>query len=646
MRDAAPPTSDLAALEARAGATSSGVATLAVGAVLVAALYFGREVFVPLALAILLSFALGPLVLMLRHWHVNRLFAVVAVVGLAFALIIGTGALVGSQLANLTESLPQYQANISQKILSLRETTTSSGLLGRAAKTLSDVGNEIAKPNAGGGVTTQNGLAPLAPSIQPQSPIPVEIRQSNPPPFQLLVQISGPVLRPLVTTGIVVVFVIFFLLQRQDLRDRFISLAGAGDLQRTTHALDDAARRLSRYLLSQTAVNASLGLLVGTGLWLIGVPNPVVWGILMMLMRFVPFIGTVVAIAFPAALAVAIDPGWSMLLWVVGLFLVAEAVTSQVIEPWLYGHNTGLSPVAVIVAAAFWALLWGPVGLLLSTPLTMCLVVLGRHVQRLRFLEVLLGDRPALALEESFYQRILADDPDEAAHQAEGFLKDQTLAAYYDEVAIKGLALAQLDVNRGVLGHAYRARIKEAVEWVIDDLSDHDDGSAPPSDEAAAPPSALSQDELAPDWQGTAVLCIAGRGSLDEAVAAMLAQLLERRGITTRVVPSDAVTVAKLSRLDVTGVQIACLSYLEPGSFANPRYLVRRLRRRLPKAVIIDGFWTLTAQVVEERSALTTTGADIVVTSLRQAVEQVVKAAREAAQVDVRQVARPTAKTS
>ena len=335
-----------------------------------------------------------------------------------------------------------------------------------------------------------------------------------------------------------------------------------------------------------------------------------------------------------------------MLIWVVGLFLVAEGVASQVIEPWLYGHNTGLSPVAVIVAAAFWALLWGPVGLLLSTPLTMCLVVLGRHVQRLQFLEVLLGDRPALAPEESFYQRILADDPDEAAHQAEGFLKDQTLAAYYDLVAMKGLALAQLDVNRGALDHTHRAKIKEAVEWVIDDLSQHDDAPTPTADETApgaVSPMPLSQEELAPGWQGTAVLCIAGRGSLDEAAAAMLAQLLERRGIRTRVVPSEAVSVSNLSQLDVTGVQIACLSYLEPGSFANPRYLVRRLRRRLPKAKIVDGFWTLTAQETEERNALTTTRADVVVTSLRQAVDQVVKAAREAAGVTLTPEAPPTA---
>ncbi|HZU89390.1 MAG TPA: AI-2E family transporter, partial [Stellaceae bacterium] len=239
----------------------------------------------------------------------------------------------------------------------------------------------------------------------------------------------------------------------------------------------------------------------------------------------------------------------------------------------------------------------------------------------------------------SFYQRMLADDPDEAAHQAEAFLKDKPLSAYYDEVALKGLALAQLDVNRGALDHAHRVRIKEAVDWVIDDLSDHDDGSLPTiedgASEVASLPSVLSPEELAPHWRGTAVLCIAGRGSLDEASAAMLAQLLEKHGIAARVVPSEAVSVANLFRLDVTGVQVACLCYLEPGSFAHPRYLVQRLRRKLPQAQIVDGFWTLTEQEAEERNALPETRADLLATSLRQAVEQVLNAAKEAARADL-----------
>lgn len=611
----------------------SRLGTLAVAVITIAALYFGREVFVPLALAVLLSFALGPPVSVLRGWHINRVPAVIAVVGFAFVVILGISALIGTQLAGLARDVPLYQANISEKIHALKDNTGSGGVVGRAAKTLSELGNEIAKPAD----TTANGTEVPALGVQQQQPLPVEIRPSASTPLQVLVQVTAPLVQPLVTAGIVVIFVFFFLLQRQDLRDRFIRLAGPRDLSRTTQALDDAARRLSHYLLSQLAVNACLGVLIGTGLWFLGVPNPILWGTLTMLLRFVPYVGTIIAAAFPVALAFAIDPGWSMLFWVAALFLVAEGITGQVIEPWLYGHTTGLSAVAVVIAAAFWTLLWGPVGLLLSTPLTVCLVVLGRHVEHLAFLEVLLGDQPALAPAEGFYQRMLADDPDEAAHQAEAFLRDNGLEAYYDEVAMKGLALAQVDVNRGVLGHAHRVRIKEAVEWVIDDLSDHRDASVQALDKEQTQvdlqPSIFTPEELAPNWRGKAVLCVAGRGSLDEAAAAMLAQLLERRGLGARVVPFEAVSVANVSQLDVTDVQMACLSYLEPGSFANPRYLVQRLRRRLPRAKIVDGFWTLTAQEAEERKALTATRADLLATSLRQAVDQIVDAARTAASV-------------
>jgi len=639
MRNTVPVAAEFHRVEGHSGTSFTGMGSLAVGVITIAALYFGRDVFVPMALAVLLSFALGPPVLLLRRWHIGRVPSVIAVVMLAFAMIVGIGALIGSQLAHLAENLPGYQSNITEKIRSVRDTTTGGGVVERAATMLSDLGNEITRPRETAGRTAAPAPVAVARGAQPQKPVAVEIRQSDPTPLQLIAQVAGPLLQPLATAGIVVVFVIFFLLQRQDLRDRFIRLAGARDLRRTTQALDDAARRLSRYLLIQTGINAGLGVLIGAGLWLIGVPNPALWGILAMLLRFVPYIGPVIAAAFPVALAVAVDPGWSMLVWVVGLFVVAEGIAVQAVEPWLYGQSTGLSGVAVVVAAAFWTLLWGPVGLLLSTPLTMCLMVLGRHVEHLQFLEVLLGDRPALAPEESFYQRLLADDPDEAAHQAETFLKNQPLSAYYDEVAIKGLALAQLDVNRGTLDHAHRVRVKEAVEWVIDDLSDHRDETATVLEAGAsqvtAPPSVLSREELAPGWRDTPVLCVAGRGSLDEAAAAMLVQLLANRGIGARVVPSNAVSVANLTRLDVAGVQMAFLSYLEPGSFTNPRYLVRRLRRRLPRATIVDGFWTLTAQEALDRDALAATRADGVVTSLRQAVEQTVNAARLAASSDL-----------
>jgi predicted PurR-regulated permease PerM len=615
---------------------------LAVAVVIVVSLYFGREVFVPMALAVLLSFALGPLVLLLRRWHLGRVPAVIAVVLLAVSIIGGIGTFVGNQLAHLAADLPGYQINISQKIHSLQDSTGKGGVVDRSLKMVKNLDKEIEKPAETGDKTAADQPAAPPRSAKQQSPVPVEVRQAAATPLQLIYGVAAPLLQPLTTAGIVVVFVIFFVLQREDLRDRFIRLAGAGDLRRTTIALDDAARRLSRYLLTQTAVNAGFGVLVGSGLWFLGVPNPALWGILGMLLRFIPYIGPIIAAALPMIVALAVDPGWSMLLWTTSLFVVVELTTGQVIEPWLYGHSTGLSGIAVVVAAAFWTLLWGPIGLLLSTPLTMCLVVLGRHVEHLQFLEVLLGDQPALSPEESFYQRILADDPDEASHLAEEFLKENLLSAYYDQIAIRGLALAQLDVNRGMLDHDQRVRIKGAIDAVIDNLCDVPTAGSSAS-LGGVPAPILSSEELAPSWQGTPVLCVAGRGSLDEASAAMLAQLLQKHGIGARVVPSAPVSPPNLFALDTTGVQMVYLCYLEPGSFTNPYYLVRRLRRKLPKATIVDGFWTLKTDEADERNALAKTGADLVATQLHQAVAQVTAAAREAADPDVAAGLRPSA---
>ncbi|HUN51825.1 MAG TPA: AI-2E family transporter, partial [Candidatus Sulfotelmatobacter sp.] len=342
---------------------------------------------------------------------------------------------------------------------------------------------------------------------------------------------------------------------------------------------------------------------------------------LALLLRFVPYIGAIIAALFPAALALATDPGWTMLLWTAVLFLVAEPITSQVIEPILYGRSTGLSPVAVVLAAAFWTWLWGPIGLLLSTPLTLCLVVLGRHVEPLQFLAIAFGDRPALAPEESLYQRMLANDPDEAAFQAEAFLKSKPLAAYYDEVAVKALALAQADVNRGLLDYEHRTQIKAVVDDIIDDLAEHDD----PDTTETAPPA-----EDAPAWGDGVVLCIAGRGALDEAAAAMLAQLLARGGIAAEVIPSSAVAPRHIAQFDLARARLICLSYLEPEGFTNARFLIRRLRRRTEIPLLV-GFWTLEAAEARQLDAREQSGADEVVTSLGAAVETIRRAVRAGA---------------
>src|SRR5690242_4206791 len=456
----------------------SAVATAILAVIIISMLYFGRDIFVPVALAILLSFVLAPLVGILQRIHVPRGLAVVSVVILAFSLIFAMGSLLATQLTQLAGDLPHYQSTISEKIQSFRDTKASRGTLERASDMLKDLGKELDKPKdvpsarASGSVIGSNAPAPL-------TPVPVEVHQPDPGALESLRTLISPLIHPLATTGIIIIFVIFILLQREDLRNRLIRLAGASDLQRTTAALDDAASRLSRLFLTQLILNGSFGVVIGIGLWFIGIPSAILWGILAAALRFVPYIGAVIAAAFPLALAVAVDPGWSMLLWTLALFLTVEPLVGHVVEPMVYGHSTGLSPVAVVASATFWTALWGPIGLVLATPLTVCLVVLGRHVERLEFLDVMFGDRPALSPPEIFYQRVLAGDPTEVSEKAEEFLKERSLSSYYDEVALKGLQLAQVDAERGALDPERLIKIRDAVSEFANNLSEREDRPPP-----------------------------------------------------------------------------------------------------------------------------------------------------------------------
>jgi len=406
--------------------------SLAVMAVLgvIAALYFAKAVFLPLALAILLTFLLAPAVRLLRSWGLPKPLAVVLVVVFAFTVILGIGALVGQQVTKLAQNLPEYQYNIEEKIRSTRG-FAAGGMLERISNFLGDLNQEVRKKND----ISPGGAAPQS-NEERTKPIPVEVHQPDATPVQLAQRVLQPLVDPLTTAGLVVIFVIFFLSQRQDLRDRLIRLAGSHDLQRTTDAINDGAQRLSQYFLAQTALNVLFGLIVGIALTFIGVPNPVLFGILAMVFRFVPYIGAFIAAIFPIALAVAVDPGWSMALMTTALFLVVEPLIGQVIEPLIYGHSTGLTPVAVIIAATFWTWLWGPIGLLLSTPLTVCLGVLGRHIPWLRFLDVMIGDEPPLSPAQSFYQRAIAGDIDEAIDQAVEILPRRSLSYVYDKVVL------------------------------------------------------------------------------------------------------------------------------------------------------------------------------------------------------------------
>jgi len=359
------------------------VALAILGVIIVTALYVGREIFVPVALAILLSFVLASPVGLLQRLRVPRGIAVVGVVLFAFVIIFALGSLIASQLNRLAGDLPRYQATIQSKIQSVRGVAGGSTTLERAAGMLQDLGKELDKPKVG--ALDKTITPPLSNPMgsRPVTPVPVEVLQPDPGALESLRSLIAPLISPLATTGIIVIFVIFILIQREDLRNRLIRLAGSHDLQRTTAALDDAGSRLSRLFLNQLLINTGFGILIGTGLWLIGIPSAVLWGILATVLRFVPYIGSIIAAAFPLALAVAVDPGWSMLAWTAALFFIVEPAVGQIVEPMIYGRSTGLSPVAVVVSATFWTALWGPIGLVLATPLTVCLVVLGRHVERL-----------------------------------------------------------------------------------------------------------------------------------------------------------------------------------------------------------------------------------------------------------------------
>jgi predicted PurR-regulated permease PerM len=612
-------------------------------AIVVAALYFGRDVFVPIALAIILSFVLAPLTRLFQGWGFPRSLSVITVVFVAFAAIFGLGGLIASEIGQLAGNLPRYQATMEQKIKSLRGPTGTTRTLERAADVLQDLRAQINKPK-----TLQSGASaaqnePVPPEPEPR-PVPVEVRQPPPSILESLSVLISPLLHPVATTGIIVIFVIFILLQREDLRNRFIKLAGSRDLQKTTAALDDAARRLSRLFLAQLALNAIFGVVIGMVLWAIGVPSPILWGILAAVLRFVPYVGAVISAVFPLTLAAAVDPGWSTLLWTAALFLIIETITGQVIEPLFHGRSTGLSPVAIIASATFWVALWGPIGLVLSTPLTVCLVVLGRHVERLAFLDVMFGDRPALSPPEIFYQRMLAGDPSEAVDKAEEFLKERSLTTYYDEVALKGLTLAQHDVTRGSLDHNRIETIRASVVELVEDLVDQEDRklSAPPTNDAEAAAAIEPIDASEPDlpvligedldlaWRSEKpLLCAGGSTGLDEAVAVMLAQLLAKHGMGARTEPAAALTTPNIFRLETVGVMMTCICYLDTSSSAHMRYTVRRVRRKFPhaKILLISCLTEGDLEALAER-----TRADAVVSTLRSAVKVCLASARNTVQ--------------
>ncbi len=581
-----------------AAAPLSPTAMILLCATTVAGLYLGRDVLIPLALAILLSFALGPLVTWLYRRGLPRVPAVLTVMLLVTLIIAGFAALVASQLTHLGQNLPTYEANLRIKGREVAAAAPSGGMINRTADLLREFNREIDKITQGPAGDTPDAAAP---TDEPPKPIPVEIHEPPPPPLEALSTFFGPLLQPIATAGIVLVFIVFVLLQREDLRDRMIRLFGMGDVHRATAAISDAAKRIGRYLLMQLVVNLLYGLPIGVGLFLIGVPNALLWGILATVLRFIPYLGPILAAILPIALSFAIDTGWTTPLLTMALFLAVELFVSNVLEPWLYGSSTGLSPLAIIVAAVFWTTLWGPVGLLLATPLTVCLVVLGRHVPQLQFFEVLLGDQPVLAPEVKFYQRLLAGDPHEAEELAEDLLEEQPLAELMDQVVLPALLFADQDRQRGVLEPARAQAVADLVMTIVDDLVE------PLEPQPAPTPAGI---------EGR-VLCLGARYGLDTAAATILAQLLRRRGLTVDIADAGALLRGGTppERYDAV-----CLSYLDPGAVRQARRLLLRVRARLgrgtPACVCLWGCSTEQAA-----KALSITGAGAVAGSIAEAAD-------------------------
>ncbi|MDE2581863.1 MAG: AI-2E family transporter [Rhodospirillales bacterium] len=577
----------------------------------VACLILARAVLIPITLAGLLSFLLAPLMHLLRRLHLGRALSAVLSAVIGLSLVLALGWMIGAQIAGLAGNVPRYQATVEHKIETVRSFVTQ-----HLADVSSRLGYPPSPPAALKGAAPPAATKKTAPPATAKPASPAKPAPAAAPrldiAFQLAKQVLLPVASPLGTAGIVFAVSIFILLQREDLRDRLIRVFGSGDLHRTTIALDEVGRRLSQYYLALLAVNVGFGVAIASGLWAIGVPSPVLWGVLAGLLRFVPYIGSPLAALLPLALSIAVAPGWGMAVSTVLLFAGAELTISQAIEPFLYGRSTGLSPFAVVVAAIFWTWAWGPIGLLLSTPLTVCLVVIGRYVKRLEFLDILLGNRPPLSPVENFYQRLLAGDPDEVEDHAEELLRERTLAAYYDEVAIKGLQMATTDAARGVLSAEHLARVRTAMGTLVEELDEfaerkHEPRRTVGTEETATPP---------------LVLCIAGRSPLDGNAADMLAHLLRRAGFDARPLPHAATSRGRIASLDPAGAAVVVLCYLDlTVTPTHLRFLLRRLRQRLPDRPIVLGLSPADLPAAETTRLLAATGADRVASSLRGLVE-------------------------
>jgi predicted PurR-regulated permease PerM len=524
-----------------------------------AILYFGQPILIPIVLSVLLTLLLAPAVRALQTIGIPKTIAVISVTVVSFAILFMLAALVAAAVANLAADLPHYESNLREKAQNLKLATSGSYTLQRAANVLHDLQSELETERP---VTGKDEVA--------VKPIPVEVRDTKFGPFDPVISVVGLLVHPITQVGIVILMVIFILFNREDLRNRLIRLAGTGDIHRTTAALDEAGRRLSRLFLTQLLVNATTGAFIGLCLALIGIPGAVLWGILTAFLRFVPYIGTLMASIFPILIAIAIGNGWTLAVVTAAIVIATEVVVGHIVEPLFFGKMTGLSPVAIVSSAAFWAALWGPVGLLLSTPLTIVLLVLGRNVEPLGFFEVLLGSEPVLTPDHSLYQRLLAQDPIEAAGQAHDYGKGGTLDNFIVEVAVPALLIANRDHVRGVLDKTRETAIAHTFSEMLDEVW---------------------PEQPEQDVKEAEVLLIAAHGPLNFAATLAFSAYLQIKQVPHGMLPEDAVTPGKLPPIDKRVTRFLCLCYLFAPTEAQHSYVLRRLQSKFPPRSILSLAW-------------------------------------------------------
>jgi len=591
---------------------SSGIRITAILIGVIGVLYLAREILIPLAFAITLTLVLTPAVGWLQKLHVRRFPAVLLVMLVSIAVAGSIGYVIFNQLVQVVNDLPSYRENIDNKIKALR--APNKGALGRAAESVKELGKELATaqelpaPPAAPGRT---GRTPVNTPVATQAnPLPVQVVEAPTNGLMYLRDLTQPFLGPLAILGIVLVFTVFLLVEEADLRNRLFRLAGLNRLNVMTQALDDATQRVSRYLMLQFMVNAGFGILCGVGLYLIGVPYAALWGTVAALLRIVPYVGSVSAGLLPLVLSLAVFDSWIPPLLVFLLFTTLELVIANLLEPLLYGAHTGISSLALLLTTVFWATLWGPAGLILSTPLTVCVVVLGRHIPHLSFLHILLGDQPVLAPEAHLYQRLLAMDDQEARAVAEEYRSDHSLLQLYDAVILPALTMAEQDRHKGALDPEREEFLFLSVREMLAEFSEKAQNSI-----------AAEEVERAGLALPGRILCFPAHDEADEIAAAILAQLLEQSGRVTLSFPLGSSSDRMLDLVEPAGNDVFCISAIPPFAFSHARTLNRQLRAKYPRIKILIGIWGFNGDVERALQRFEPSAPDQFVTGLAEALE-------------------------